>query len=286
MARDKVLLLVDLSYQSYRATSTHLDLRSHDGTFTGGVYGFLVALARTIIDSNADHVVVCQDVKPYVRSKEYPEYKMLRRDSAKKDKRAEEIREKHLISVPLIIEAMHEVGIPLLGIQGFESDDCIGYIVRQHSRRWKRIYAASNDSDLFALLKYENFSVWPKSEKGTLMTLDWLRKTHLMEPDEFSLATALTGTHNDIEGIPRVGPVTARKVVQTPGLLRKYREEHGALIDRNLRLIRLPHEQFPHVAVPERTRRFNSRAFVKWCSMYDITTTRTMDEAFEQVSPR
>ena len=122
--RDKILLLVDLSYQSYRATSSHLDLTSADGTFTGGVYGFLVSLARTILDCEASHVVVCQDIKPYVRSKEYPDYKMLRRN-VKKDARAEEIREKHLLSVPLICAAMEEVGIPLLGVAGFESDDCI-----------------------------------------------------------------------------------------------------------------------------------------------------------------
>ena len=281
--RDKILLLVDLSYQSYRATSSHLDLTSADGTFTGGVYGFLVSLARTILDCEASHVVVCQDIKPYVRSKEYPDYKMLRRN-VKKDARAEEIREKHLLSVPLICAAMEEVGIPLLGVAGFESDDCIGHIATHYRHRWRSIIAASNDSDLFALLRFKSFSVWLKEEE---MTLERFREVHKVEPEEFSLMTALTGTHNDIEGIKGVGPGKARIAVQTPGVMRKYREQYGDMIDRNLRLIKLPHDQFPRdVIVPPRTRPYSSRSFVTWCSMYDITATRTMDEAFEQVSHR
>ena len=277
------LLLVDLSYQSYRAAASHANLTAADGTFTGGVYGFMMSVCKIIIDNRVDKVVVCEDVKPYVRSLEYPEYKNVRRKQM--DVKAEEIRDKHIASLPLIKEMLDIAGIPVMGVKGYESDDCIGYVVRQHRGRYRRIIAASNDSDLFPMLKFPNFAICKKSDASDLYTLDSLREEFPgLEPDDLSMVSALMGTHNDIEGIKGVGPKTATKAVQTPGLLRQYREQWSDLIDRNLRLIRLPHPTFPRMAIPGRTRTYKSRDLVKWCSMFDITTTRHMDEAFEQVS--
>jgi len=276
----KTLLAIDLSYQCYRAASAHSTLRSIEGEFTGGLFGFMVTMAKVIRECGADEVVVCQDVKPYRRSLEYPEYKMLRASTAD-----EEIREKYLISVPQVLEMLHVVGIPVMSYPGFESDDCIGHIVSQHRHRYHAIYAASNDSDLYALFECPWFKVW---RKGPDDVMDyWKLKAETgLEPAEFSLASALMGTHNDIAGIYGVGLKTAAKAVLNPGLLRQYYEKHRDMIERNKRLIKLPHADFPRDApVPKAHKSFDARELYRWCAKYDINVSTSVVNAFEQVCP-
>ena len=278
MKHGRILLAVDLSYQTYRAASSHPTLKSMDDVFTGGVFGFMVTLAKTIRECRATHVVVTKDVKPYRRSETYPEYKMLRKNTQDL-----ELRDKYLASVPLVEELLDVVGIPTMEAPGFESDDCIAHIISHHRHRYQTIYAASNDSDLYQLFYCAWFKVWRKDAESVMDYWRLLKETGL-EPEEFIMASALMGTHNDIAGIPKVGPVTSYKAAKNPGLLRPYLERHGELIQRNLGLIRLPHAAFPRdLPVPHRHKAFDARALYKWCAKYDITTTRSMVDAFEQV---
>lgn len=278
MRRCRTLLVVDLSFQTYRAASVHPNLTSLEDVFTGGVFGFMVSVAKIIRECGATDVVVTEDVKPYKRSETYPEYKQIRKDSAN-----EELRDKYLASIPLVKEMLEVVGIPTMAVAGYESDDCIAHVVSQHRHRYETIYAASNDSDLYQLFYCTWFKVWRKDADSVMDYWRLLKETGL-EPEEFMLATALTGTHNDIAGIKGVGPKTAYKAVSNPGLLRPYHERHGALIQRNLGLIRLPHPTFPKdVPVPSRVKPFDLRALYRWCGRYDITTTASMVQAFEQV---
>lgn len=278
MKPSRTLLAVDLSYQTYRATSVHSQLKSLEGVFTGGVFGFMVSVAKIINECGATDVVVTGDVKPYLRSRIYPEYKQIRKSTADP-----EIKEKYLASLPLVREMLDVVGIPIMEVPGFESDDCIAHIVSQHRHRYAAIYAGSNDSDLYQLFYCAWFKVWRKDRESVMDYWRLLKETGL-EPEQFMIASALMGTHNDVEGIPRVGPVTAYKAVLNPGVLRQYQERHADLIQRNLSLIRLPHAEFPtDLAVPKRTRPFDVRALYRWCAKYDITTTQAMTTAFEQV---
>lgn len=278
MRPKRVLLAIDLSYQTYRAASSHPTLKSLEEVFTGGVFGFMVSMAKTIRECGATHVVVTEDVKPYKRSELYPEYKQLRKESADP-----ELRDKYLASIPLVKEMLAVVGIPTMAVPGFESDDCIGHIVSQQRHRYEMIYAASNDSDLYQLFYCAWFKVWRKDAESVMDYWRLLKETGL-EPEEFMTATALTGTHNDIAGIDRVGPKTAYKAVLNPGLLRPYYERHGDMIRRNLKLIKLPHPDFPRdMPIPKRTRSFDPRSLYRWCGRYDITTTQSMVTAFEQV---
>lgn len=279
MASSDVLLAVDLSYQSYRAAAAHPGLTSSEGEFTGGLYGFLVTLAKIIRDTAATRVVVCEDRKPYKRSEVYPAYKQLRKTEADP-----ELAERARLTKRQVVEAMGVIGIPVVGVDGFESDDIIAHFVTHHRHRFHALYAASNDSDLFQLLKYLRFRVYRKDETD-VMDYQRLKDTTGLEPDEYMLATALMGTHNDVEGIPRVGEKTSVKAVKDPGMLRMYRERHGALIDRNLSLIKLPHAEFPsNLALPPMGT-FHLRSLYRFCAKYDINTTATMLDAFEKVCP-
>lgn len=273
-----VLLAVDLSYQTYRAAASHPMLTSGQ-TFTGGLYGFLTTLAKQIRETGATRVIACRDMKPYRRSLVYPEYKQLRKKDADED-----LLRAFNQSMKLVLEVLDIIRVPAMGYEGFESDDCIAWAVKQHRSRFSMIYAASNDSDLYQLLGYENFKVLRKDLSDVVDRQRLLRSTG-MNPDEYMLASALQGTHNDIAGIPRVGEVTAYKAVRDPGLMRSYRERWGELIDRNMSLIRLPHPEFPHVGLPAPMTGFSHRELYRFCGRYDIEVTKSMLDSFQQIAP-
>lgn len=274
----RIALAVDLSYQSYRATAAHRGLTS-GRHFTGGLYGFFVTVAKAIRETQATDLIICQDLKPYIRSREYPEYKANR--SGKTD---EDLKAAHLHSMTLIQEMLQLLGFPIWGLKGFESDDLIGHIVHRFRSRFDMIYAMSNDSDLFQLLFAPNFAIYNK-DIHTTWTLSRLKRELDLTPEQYMLATALQGTHNAVEGIPKVGEVTSRKAAKDPGLLRRYRDSHGDIIDRNLRLIKLPHPDFPRSAplVTSVKESLDDRAIYRYFGRYDIDVTDSMLKAIKQV---
>lgn len=278
MRPDRVLLLVDLSYQTYRATAGYPNLMSGTREPTGGLYGFMAMVAKIILDIEATDIVICQDRRPYKRSALYPQYKQLRKETEDK-----ELKDKVNAALLQILGMCEVVGLPVLGVDGFESDDIVGHFVHTHRGRFRTIYAASNDSDLFQLFWCPWFKVYRK-DIGSVMDAVALKRDTGLEPAQFALAAALMGTHNDVEGIPRVGIKTACKAVRDGGMLRMYREQHREMIDRNLRLIQLPYEGFPrHLALPS-AGHFNARKLFRYCARYDINVTGQMVEAFERVT--
>ena len=276
MARRPDLLLVDLSYETYRASAAH-PLLTHEGKFTGGLYGFLVSVARQVRDAGARRAVLCCDRKPYRRSLAYPDYKLLR-----KKNQDDELLLAQRESLGYALEMLPALGVPAWGIDGFESDDLVAHVVAQHRHRYSRIYAASNDSDLCQLFWCERFVLVRGSMKKAMDARVFAEQG--LTPEQFVQMSALMGTHNDIAGVPGVGPATAAKAVRDPALWRTYRADHAALIDRNVALIRLPHPEFPAGApVPGRSARFSARELYRWCSRFGISATKPMLDAFEQL---
>lgn len=277
--KPKVLLCVDLSYQVYRASAAH-PMLSCDQVFTGGLYGFLVTLAKTIRETGATHIAFCQDRKPYLRSRVYPEYKQIRKKTADDD-----LLQRHKESMVLVLSFLRAFNFPVWGVDGFESDDIIGHCVAKYRHRFDRIIAASNDSDIFQWLWVPNFAMYTK-DINNLMTEHRLWQALQVTAKEHPLMCALTGTHNDIAGIQGVGPKTALKAIRDPAVMRTFRADYGAMIDRNLALIKLPHPEFPRIAsIPAYTGGFNQRELIRWLDRYDIDTTQSMVNAFEQLEP-
>ncbi len=275
----RILLVVDLSYQSYRQSAAHKHLTS-DGTFTGGLYGFFVSLGKWVRETGATELLIGCDAKPYMRSVEFPEYKMLRKATSN-----DELLQLHKATMPLLQEVFARLGIPVWSEPGFEFDDLVGHLVHKYRHRYDCIIAASNDSDLYQLLFTDRFELMTDSYDKA-----WTSKRLAAElqvtPEQYMLATALTGTHNDLPGIPKVGPVTAMKAVRDPALLRRYKESHGELIERNLRLIKLPHEAFPWDArIPMASGHFYPRLLYQTLGRYDIDVTASMVSALERVLP-
>lgn len=273
----RVLLAVDLSNQAYKASAAFSGLTS-SGRFTGGLYGFLVGLQKAITAVGATDLVICEDRKPYLRSKLYPEYK-----AARKESRDPELYERAQFSIGLIKELLQVTGWPLWALPGFESDDLIAHAVTKYRHRFRKIVAMSNDSDLYLLFQYPVFQVY-KGKNGIYDRQQYDKEWLGLPPDLFRMALAFTGTHNEVEGVRGIGPVTARAIVTNPYKLRLAREQHREVVERNLQLIQLPHPDFPRSEpIPKYTRRFTERDLLRFCGRFDITLTREMCVAFEQI---
>ena len=274
------ILCVDLSNQAYKACHAFAGLTS-EGRFTGGLYGFLVLIQKAARVINATDIVICQDTKPYLRSQMYPAYKSLRKEAQDPDL-AEAVR----YSITLVRELLDIIGWPLWSVQGFESDDLIAHVMRKYRHRYDLVVAMSNDSDLFQMFEFPNFAVY-RGKKGLYTRDDYIEEWQGMGTEQFLVAHALMGTHNEVEGIKGIGPVTARDMVSHPFKLRAAREKHAAIIDRNMQLIKLPHDKLPYrTQIPPYTRSYHERDLLRFCGRYDITLTQEMCSAFSKLGPK
>lgn len=280
----RILLAIDLSYQCYRSAAAHPRLTctgpGTDDIFTGGLYGFFMTFGKTVRETKATDLLICRDSKPYIRSLVYPEYKQLRKKSSDP-----ELLTRAHDTQAMVLDVLDECGFYSWSVPGFESDDLIAHAAVNWRGRFDMIYAASNDSDLFQLFDIPNFRIYADNIAAVIGPGH--TKMLGLTPSEFALASALSGTHNDIEGIPGVGPVRAAKAIKDPAIMRAYRSTHGAIIDRNRGLIKLPHPEFPRWAVfPEHRGGFVSRNLYRSLARYDIDTTAAIVEAFEQLQPK
>lgn len=267
----KILLAVDFSNNIYKSAAANPNLSS-EGRFTGGLYGFIVSMYKAIQDTEATEVVICCDHKPYKRSGDYPEYKALR-----EHKKDQQLVENVAYSKKIILELLELLGWPVWSIPGFESDDLIGFTVQKYRHRFDQIVAASNDSDLHQLFKWNNFSIY-RGKKG-FFTRDKFDAEWGINPSLVPQLLALSGTHNEIEGISGIGLVNAKRIVCSPADMRKVREKYANIIDRNISLITLPHPEFPEESIlPKQTKRCSERQLIKFCAIYDINIPQSVSE--------
>lgn len=277
--RDQRLLAVDLSNQVYRACHAH-DALSFDGEFTGGLYGFLQSVSKAIDVSGATDLLVCKDMKPYRRSALYPQYKAIRKTAQDPDMRA-----MYDASLPQILDLLDVLDIPTWGITGFECDDLIATTVRRTRHRFESVCAMCSDSDLFQLFDVPGFRMYKNAKSKLVDPREFRSLFNNISTEEFILASAMAGTHNEVEGVKGVGMITAVKIIKDPVKLRSFRSTHAELIDRNLQLIRLPHPELPHQPIPLRRRKgdFDSRTLYRFCARYNIQVQPWVTRAFDQV---
>ncbi len=235
----------------------------------------LSGLQKWIDGVNATHVIFCADVKPYVRLKQYPEYKAGRVND-------EDLVEKKKVTETQFLELCKVMEWPVWGVTGFEYDDLVSVIAIHYRHRFKTITAVSNDSDLFQLFNWNGFQMW-RGNKG-LYTKAEYSKDWGMSYDDLILSLAIVGTHNSVSGVKGIGEVKVKKLIANPPALRTVLKDHKETIERNLSLIKLPHSEFPmDERMPKITHPFDERKLYRYCGRYDINITKAMLDAFERL---
>lgn len=281
MAKPK-LLLIDFSNLLYRAVFANLSL-SHGNEFTGGIYGFINMMSSTVNRYAIDRVVVCEDWKPYFRSKHYPEYKQDRgKDMSEDDiKRISVAR----LQIRKLVSSLH---ISTAAVRGYEADDFIGRFCRARTERHDGIYVLSNDSDFYQLLGGVAGSVFLVGRNGLYGQHQFKEDFPDIEPNDWPRVIALKGSHNGVAGIKGVGDKTAVKLVARgiteEEVFYKYQHLPSALELREA-LARFPYPLAPKPTLPRVGRiRYNAALFEEVCDEYGIRFKTEFHTAFLRLS--
>jgi DNA polymerase-1 len=277
----KTLLIIDFYNTIIRSLAVHQDLE-FDGIPTGGLFGTLNQLANVFNKYSPTDVLVCRDAPPYLRKKDYPEYKQ---DRKKDDEKSKLFYEKIGITFNLVEKLFDLFDIPIWSEPGYEADDLIAEALLKKYNQYEKIFVLSNDDDLNQLLHFDNLVLLRKNKEYTKASFKEEYPT--INPEDWVLITALCGTHNGVKGIPRVGLKTAIKYYNDLNKLDKVYEEHEELIQRNFKLILLPYNHLTKLQLCEpRSPKVNETLLVRYVDMYGIRYAQHMSNAFYQYSTR
>jgi DNA polymerase I len=211
---------------------------SHEEMSTEVVFSFCNQIYNLAKYLESNKFVFCWDSRESKRRKMYPGYK-----KKNKEKTQEDIDFDNL-TLPQFDEIRCKL-LPCMGFnniflkEGYESDDLIAALVMKYPNRFTII---SRDNDLFQLLFYADMFD-PQTKR--LYTKKTFFSQHGIVPSKWAMVKAIAGCTSDtVEGVPRVGEVTAVKYLK--GTLKEKSKAYQSIadnqpiIDRNLKLVKLP----------------------------------------------
>ena len=208
MSKEK-LLLVDGSSYLYRAFHALPDLRSSDGRPTGAIYGVLNMLQKLIKSERPDYLSVVFDtpVKTF-RHDIFPEYK------ANRQKTPEDL----IAQIEPLHQAIINLGLPLIAVDGVEADDVIGTLAMEAEKKNIKTLIATGDKDM-AQLVTDNIHLIDTMKDKRMGPAEVLEKFGIL-PERFIDYLTLAGdTSDNIPGVEKVGPKTAIKWINEYGSL-------------------------------------------------------------------
>jgi DNA polymerase I len=205
----ETLYLLDGSSYIYRAYFAIRHLSSPTGFPTNALYGFTQMLLKVMKDHAPAHVAVVFDAgKHTFRNDLFPAYKATR--SAMPEDLAQQIAP--------IKEMVRAFNIPALELKGFEADDIIGTMARQCEDKGLNCVVVTGDKDLMQIVT-EHVTLLDTMKDKTFGIPD-VREKFGVDPERVVDVLALWGDASDnIPGVPGIGEVTAKKLIQEFGTL-------------------------------------------------------------------
>ncbi len=208
---DKKLFLLDamaLIYRAYYALNRNPRITSK-GLNTSAVLGFANSLYDVIKNEKPTHIGVAFDTQaPTVRHESFPAYKAQR----------ESMPEDIATAIPYIIRLIEAFNVPILAVDGFEADDVIGTLATQAGQAGFKVFMMTPDKD-FGQLVTENVVMYKPGKPGEKAVImgpaEVCAKFGIKRPEQVKDMLGLWGDVSDnIPGIPGVGEVTARKLLE------------------------------------------------------------------------
>ena len=210
---DNKLVLIDGHSILNRAFYGVPDLTNSEGLHTNAVYGFLNIMFRILEEEQADHLAVAFDLKePTFRHKMYEEYKGNRKPMP------EELAQQ----VPLMMEVLKAMGIPIMTLEGYEADDVLGTLAKKNAANGVEVSVVSGDRDLLQLSDTHIKIRIPKTNRNGTEVRDYypedVKREYQVTPAEFIDVKALMGDASDnIPGVPSIGEKTATNLIVSYG---------------------------------------------------------------------
>jgi DNA polymerase-1 len=205
-------LLLDgysLAFRAYYALPE--DLATTDGTRTNAVYGFTAMLIKLLQEQKPDYIACCVDMgAPLERTAEYPEYKSNRASAS----------ETFSSQVPLIMEVLKVMKIPVFGLPGHEADDIIAHLARVCEAEGIEVKVVTGDRDFFQIVNDNIHVLYNRRGITDIVEMDpkAVEERYGVPPSKYVELKALEGDNSDnLPGVPGVGTKTAAKLVQRYG---------------------------------------------------------------------
>ena len=211
---DKKLFLIDamaIIYRSYYAMTKSPRINSKKQN-TSAAFGFTNTLFELLKNEQPTHIGIAFDMHaPTVRSAEYAAYK------AQRESTPEDI----LLMQPYIRRIVEALNIPILEMPGYEADDIIGTLSQKAEQNGFTTYMFTPDKDYGQLVTDHTFIYKPANygKEASLMGVkEVCEKYGIKHPEQLIDILGLWGDAVDnIPGIPGVGEITARRLVQEYG---------------------------------------------------------------------
>src|SRR3989339_860391 len=157
----KDLYIIDGMALAYRGHFAFIrnPLRSKSGQPTSAIYSFLSTLQRIIRDKKAEQLAVVFDSdKDTFRHRLYPEYK------AHRPPMPDDLKSQ----IPMILQLLETMHIPVLRLPGIEADDVIGTLAVKAASSGGHAYIVSRDKDFGQLVSEHIHMVDPGNQNDGL----------------------------------------------------------------------------------------------------------------------
>ncbi|MFC4599620.1 5'-3' exonuclease [Cohnella hongkongensis] len=209
MSEPKVMLVdgMALLFRGYYANSYGGYIRkTKAGLPTNAVFGFVKYLLDACRTFAPSHIVCCWDMgSKTFRTDKFEAYKGNRPEAP-----AELIPQFDLVK-----DVVGGLGIPNVGVVGYEADDCIGTLSKQLSRQMD-VYVLTGDHDMLQLVDDRVKVVIMKKGPSNYAVYDpdKLREEKQLSPKQFIDLKGLIGDASDnYPGVKGIGEKTATKLL-------------------------------------------------------------------------
>jgi DNA polymerase I len=219
----ETLFLLDGSSYIYRAYFAIRHLSSPKGFPTNALYGFTQMLLKVMKEHAPAHVAVIFDAgKVTFRHEIFPAYKATR--SAMPDDLSPQIEP--------IKQMVRAFSIPALELPGFEADDIIGTIAKKCEAQGLKCVVVTGDKDLMQIVT-DNVTILD-TMYDKRYGIGEVKEKFGVGPEGVVDFLALKGDSSDnIPGVPGVGDVTAKKLLQEYGSLDNLLAHAGEVKGKN-----------------------------------------------------
>jgi 5'-3' exonuclease len=217
-------MLLDTASLYFRAFHGVPDtVRSPDGASVNAVRGLLDMIAKLLNEFEPTHVVACwdDDWRPQWRVDMIPSYKAHRVARESDGGSVEEVPDLLEPQVAIIRELLAQLGIPVVGLPGYEADDVIGTLA---SRSRMPVDIVTGDRDLFQLVDDARNVRVIYTGRGMsnleLLTDAVVTKKYGVTPKQYVDYAVLRGDPSDgLPGVSGIGEKTALALVAEFGSL-------------------------------------------------------------------
>ena len=213
------LMLLDSASLWYRAYFGMPDtLVSPAGMPVNAIRGYLDMTSRLLVKYQPNRLVACLegDWRPSWRVDLFPDYKLNRLDETG----AEEEPDTLGPQIPILLDVLDALGIPMVGVDDYEADDLMAtFSVKQNGP----IRIVTGDRDLFQLVDDKRDVKVVYLAKGIsnhdLVDLNWIEKKYEIPGDRYSLFAMIRGDSSDglpgIRGIGEKGAATIANLFES-----------------------------------------------------------------------